>query len=52
MKNQVKITYNVPDKMRIVMDRAIKAIIMEKIDNSATLYSVLVNPIIPSGCLI
>ena len=48
-----KNTYNVPDKIRIVMDNAIKAMIIEKIDNSAALYSALVkvNPIIPSGSL-
>ena len=39
--------------MRIVIDNAIKAMIIEKIDNSAALYSALVkvNPIIPSGSL-
>ena len=35
------------------MDKAISAIIIEKMDSSAALYSelVIVNPIIPSGCL-
>ena len=35
------------------MDKAISAIIIEKMDSSAALYSelVIVNPMIPSGCL-
>ena len=35
------------------MDKAIKAMIIEKMDSSAALYSelVIVNPMIPSGCL-
>ena len=35
------------------MDKAISAMIIEKMDSSAALYSelVIVNPIIPSGCL-
>ena len=35
------------------MDKAISAMIIEKMDSSAALYSelVIVNPMIPSGCL-
>ena len=53
MKKNVSKTYNVPEKRRIIMDKAISAMIIEKMDSSAALYSelVIVNPMIPSGCL-
>ena len=52
-KKNVAKTYNVPEKRRIIMDKAISAMIIEKMDSSAALYSelVIVNPMIPSGCL-
>ena len=53
MKKNVAKTYNVPEKRRIIIDKAISAMIIEKMDSSAALYSelVIVNPMIPSGCL-
>ena len=52
-KKNVAKTYNVPEKRRIIIDKAISAMIIEKMDSSAALYSelVIVNPMIPSGCL-
>ena len=41
-KKKNNLTYKVPEMMSKMMENEIKAIMMEKIDNSAALYSALV----------